>query len=123
LSVQRGRNLRERYSQGKDAPRSTCRRYTRPGNVTKTPKGNITKTPKGGEADLRVGERSQKEAVHEQQQQLRRDGSAKDPIVVDEIRRTWRRGQKTKGGLSYKSLQKMGGASLHRGRLGRIMLA
>jgi len=57
----------------------------------------------------------QKEAVHEQQQQLQGDGSAKDPIVVDEIRRTWRRGQRTKGGPSYKSPQKMGGASLHRG--------
>ena len=55
----------------------------------------------------------QKEAVHEQQQQLQGDGSAKDPIVVDEIRRTWRRGQKTKGGPSYKSPQKMGGASVH----------
>jgi len=50
----------------------------------------------------------QKEAVHEQQQQLRGDGSAKDPLVVDEIRRTWRRGQKDKGGPSYKSPQKDG---------------
>ena len=54
----------------------------------------------------------QKEAVHEQQQQLRGDGSAK-AIVVDEIRRTWRRGQKTKCVPSYKSPQKMGGASVH----------
>ena len=77
LSVRRGRNLRERYSQGKDAPRSTCRRYTGPGNVTKTPKGGAGLTLERAKKAIR-----QKEAVHEQQQQLRRDGSAKDPIVV-----------------------------------------
>ena len=78
--------------------------------------GAETKTADGCGADLREGEKAirQKEAVHEQQQQLQGDGSAKDPMVGDEIGRTWRRGQKTKGGPSYKLPQKMGGASLHR---------
>ena len=51
----------------------------------------------------------QKEAVHEQQRELQGDGSAKDPIVVDEVRHTHWRGQKTKGGSSYKPQPKRGG--------------
>ena len=51
----------------------------------------------------------QKEAVHEQQRELQGDGSAKDPIVVDEVRHTRWRGHKTKGGSSYKPQPKRGG--------------
>ena len=51
----------------------------------------------------------QKEAVHEQQRELQGDGSAKDPIVVDEVKHTRWRGQKTKGGSSYKPQPKRGG--------------
>ena len=51
----------------------------------------------------------QKEAVYEQQRELQGDGSAKDPIVVDEVRHTRWRGQKTKGGSSYRPQPKRGG--------------
>ena len=51
----------------------------------------------------------QKEAVYEQQRELQGDGSAKDPIVVDEVRHTRWRGQKTKGGSSYRPQPKREG--------------
>ena len=51
----------------------------------------------------------QKEAVYEQQRELQGDGSAKDPIVVEEVRHTRWRGQKTKGGSSYRPQPKRGG--------------
>ena len=42
----------------------------------------------------------QKETVYEQQRELQGDSSAKEPIVVDEVRHTRWRGQKTKGILA-----------------------
>lgn len=56
--------------------------------------GNATETPNGCGAVLREGAICQKEAVHEQQQQLQGDGSAKEPIGVDEMWCTWRQGQR-----------------------------
>ena len=56
----------------------------------------------------------QKEAVHEQQRQLQGDGSAKDPAVVEEVRRDKWCGQKAMGGR-YNPQHQVGGTNIRKG--------